>query len=90
MGTIAHFGIGPISWRQWVRSTLATIAHLVPSRKPLQFSVQKSVPLGQKANATLLEIEGERLLLGVTSQSVSLLRMWKGDDAALKVRGSVR
>ncbi len=42
----------------------------------------RSLPLGQRERVTLIEMEGERLLLGVTAGGISLLARWPdgGDD----------
>lgn len=56
----------------------------------VQISVHKSVPVGQKAVATILQVNGELLLLGVTNSAVTLIRRWHKDKSNLDVRGCVR
>ncbi len=36
----------------------------------------RSLPLGQRERVTLIELDGERLLLGVTAGGISLLARW--------------
>jgi flagellar biogenesis protein FliO len=79
MGTIASIGVKPIGWREWLKSTIAALQTVLPKRPGVEMSVQKTVALGQKANATLLVVHGEKLLLGVTANSVSVLRHWKDE-----------
>jgi flagellar biogenesis protein FliO len=90
MGTTASVAIRPMEWKEWLKSGMAFLNELFPRKKAVEMSVAKSVPLGQKANATLLVVNGERLLLGVTSSSVSVLRQWKRESEELEVRGRVR
>lgn len=42
----------------------------------------RSLPLGQRERVTLIELDGERLLLGVTAGGISLLARWPADNAA--------
>jgi len=72
--------VKPIGWRAWLQVAIAAVYGVLPKRPAVQMSVQKTVPLGQKANATLLVVEGEKLLLGVTANSVSLLRTWEDES----------
>ncbi len=39
----------------------------------------RSLPLGQRERVTLIEMDGERLLLGVTAGGISLLARWPSD-----------
>lgn len=55
----------------------------------LPITVQRSVNVGQKATATMIEVNGELLLLGVTNSAVTLIRRWHGGNG-LEVRGEVR
>lgn len=80
MGTIASIGVKPIGWKAWLRSAFARATGPFAKRCAVTMAVQKTVQLGQKANATLLVVEGEKLLLGVTAQSVSVLRRWKAES----------
>lgn len=68
--------------RRWIRMRRC------PER--LQMSVQKTVPVGQKAVATMLQVNGELLLLGVTSGAVTLIHRWEQPEKALRVEGSVQ
>lgn len=52
-------------------------------------SVHRSIAIGQKASATMLEVNGELLLLGVTNSAVTLIQRWQ-KNAAWEVRGYVR
>ena len=56
----------------------------------IELSVQKSIRIGEKALATVVNFEGETLLLGVTGHSVTVL--WRrgvyGQDH-LPVRGTI-
>ena len=36
----------------------------------------RSLPLGQRERVTLIELDGERMLLGVTAGGISLLARW--------------
>ena len=40
----------------------------------------RSLPLGQRERVTLIEMDGERLLLGVTAGGISLLARWPADQ----------
>ena len=55
----------------------------------LPMRVQRSINIGQKASATVIEVNGELLLLGVTSSAVTLIRRWQRGQA-LVVKGEVR
>ncbi len=79
MGTIASIGVKPIGWWEWLKATIAVMQRIIPKQAAVRISVQKTVALGQKASATLLVVEGEKLLLGVTASSVTVLRCWKGE-----------
>jgi flagellar biogenesis protein FliO len=52
-------------------------------------SVQRSINIGQKATATMIEVNGELLLLGVTNSSVTLIERWQ-KRSELAIRGLVR
>jgi flagellar protein FliO/FliZ len=39
----------------------------------------RSLPLGQRERVTLIELDGERMLLGVTAGGISLLARWPAD-----------
>jgi flagellar biogenesis protein FliO len=58
-----------------------------PVRPPM--SVQRSIHIGQKASATMIEVNGELLLLGVTNSSVTLIERWR-KDPGIAVRGNVQ
>jgi flagellar protein FliO/FliZ len=40
----------------------------------------RSMPLGQRERVTLIEMDGERLLLGVTAGGISLLARWPAEN----------
>ncbi len=42
----------------------------------------RAMPLGQRERVTLIEIDGERMLLGVTAGGISLLARWPNSDGA--------
>jgi flagellar protein FliO/FliZ len=42
----------------------------------------RSMPLGQRERVTLVEIDGERLLLGVTAGGISLLARWPAQSGS--------
>ena len=90
MGAIASIGVKPFAWRPWLRAALSALYEMVPRKATGELSVQKSVAVGQKASATLLRVNGEQLLLGVTATSVSLLRKWRAGNPELEVRGVVQ
>lgn len=86
MGTTAMNTVrAPWNWRR----TLQSLIRAIPRKPAVAMSVEKSVAVGQKATATLLSVNGERLLLGVTGGSISVLRRWQ-HDGAIEVRGEVR
>jgi flagellar protein FliO/FliZ len=39
----------------------------------------RAMPLGQRERVTLIEIDGERILLGVTAGGISMLARWPSD-----------
>jgi flagellar protein FliO/FliZ len=41
----------------------------------------RAMPLGQRERVTLIELDGERLLLGVTAGGISLLARWPAKDS---------
>ena len=62
-----------------------------PSRaQKLELSVEKTVSLGQKGMAAMLNVNGELLLLGVTTSAVTLLHRWEASSITLPVKGTVR
>jgi len=89
MGTIASIGVKPIGWREWLNEMLLALYRIVPRKPEVQLSVLKSVPVGQKANATLLAANGEQFLLVVTPNSATVVRKWTTECAELEVRGFV-
>jgi flagellar protein FliO/FliZ len=44
----------------------------------------RSLPLGQRERVTLIEMDGERLLIGVTAGGISLLARWPSNGAAIE------
>jgi flagellar protein FliO/FliZ len=40
----------------------------------------RSLPLGQRERVTLIEIDGEKILLGVTAGGISLLARWPASN----------
>jgi flagellar protein FliO/FliZ len=40
----------------------------------------RALPLGQRERVALIEMEGERLLIGVTTGGISLLARWPADQ----------
>ena len=82
--------LGPLAWQEWMKAGLRFVQELFPRPKVMQLSVEKSVSLAQKANAVLLLAHGERLLLGVTANSVSVLRRWSDKEETMEIRGCVR
>lgn len=70
---------------RWLQRLPSAIGRTRTDR--IEMSVQRSVPVGQKAAATMLEVNGELLLLGVTSANVTLIQRW---EKRLAIRGTVR
>ncbi|MEZ5649176.1 MAG: flagellar biosynthetic protein FliO [Burkholderiaceae bacterium] len=54
----------------WARNRL----DILPRKKSASMRVVESLPLGPRERAVLIEIQGRRLLLGVTAQSVCRLQ----------------
>ncbi len=50
-----------------------------PDRGDIRFL--RSLPLGQRERVTLIELDGERMLLGVTAGGISLLARWPSGQA---------
>jgi flagellar biogenesis protein FliO len=87
MGTGNSVAVAPRSWSSWLKDQITELAARLPKRKNVELAVEKSVSLGQKASATLVVVNGTRILLGVTAQSVCVLKEWTGE---LPVRGIVQ
>jgi flagellar protein FliO/FliZ len=51
-----------------------------PGRGDIRFL--RSLPLGQRERVALIEVDGERILLGVTAGGISKLAHWPEDDHA--------
>jgi hypothetical protein len=90
MGTTASIALRPIRWRAWMKTGVAFLQEQFPRKRATELVVEKSVALGQKANAVLLTVNGEKILLGVTANSVSVLRGWAKLGEAMEIRGRVR
>lgn len=70
---------------RWMRKLSLMVSRSGAER--IAMSVQRSVPVGQKATATMLEVNGELLLLGVTSANVTLIQRW---EKRMPIRGTVQ
>src|SRR5579885_3129619 len=49
-------------------------------RRERLLSLRESLPLGDRRLLALVDCEGQRLLIGVTNHSVSVLRRWHRDE----------
>lgn len=52
-----------------------------PGRGDIRFL--RSLPLGQRERVALIEVDGDRILLGVTAGGISKLAHWPGDEGAV-------
>ena len=92
MGTIAE-KLGVVmpktNWQSWLKERVWTIAQRLTSgrRAKSEITVVKILSVGQKASVAMIEAEGCRLLLGVTSASVTLLKVIREEYV---VRGVVK
>ena len=68
----------------WLRASVGTRA----AGRPL--AVQQSVDIGKKAVLTLVSVEGERFLVGVTDGCVRFQPLRQAARLELPVEGSVR
>jgi flagellar protein FliO/FliZ len=59
-----------------------------PRRRPGSMRIVESLPLGPRERLVMVDVGGERLLLGVTAQSVSRVHATSADDAAGPVSAS--
>jgi flagellar protein FliO/FliZ len=58
-----------------------------PGRGDIRFV--RSLPLGQRERVALIELDGERMLLGVTAGGISLLARWPEQSAETIDRNDV-
>jgi flagellar biogenesis protein FliO len=79
-----------VKGKKLVRELLRGWQALYARPKSTHIAVQRTVPLGQKAVATMLKVNGELLLLGVTSASVTLIERWPLVQTSLEMRGTVQ
>ena len=75
-GVVLAFAGGAILWRRRAQPQGSEAIRLVTSRY-----------LGGKRFLTLVEVDGERLLLGLSGEQVSLVARLGGGDARHEARG---
>ncbi len=71
-------------WRE-IRKKLV-VGRVTPK---VQLSVERTVSLGQRGSAAMLNVNGELLLVGVTNSAVTLLHRWEPSAKELEVKGTV-
>ncbi|MGL5837635.1 MAG: flagellar biosynthetic protein FliO [Sphingorhabdus sp.] len=57
-----------------------------PDRGDIRFL--RSLPLGQRERVTLIECDGERMLLGVTAGGISMLARWPQTEGTKIAKGT--